>query len=438
MSVAVVDREPLEEAELRESQALRERAPAPSRERGIEAATVHALFWLLVASGAGLLMASLLVAPDLGRALGPLGYGRWAAVHLDLALYGWLALPLVALLLRAYGVAGSRAGAFAVHAWSASLVAGAVSWLAGDTSGKIFLDWEGPARLFFLGAMVVLAGVLLYGLVRGATIRTWKLVLWIALAGVPAAMFVATDPGVYPHVNPASGGPTGASLLLSTLGLVAILVAAPALSGLHRREDRRATAIVGALLAAHAAAGLAIGPGDATHRDPAQIAAVVSVVPWAWIVPRYLARFRWPEGARPWRTACLAWGFALVATGVGAFFPGILDRVKFTNALVGHAHAAMAGLATSFGALALATLNAHGRLHAVLSDRRAFVLWNAGCAVHVAALMAVGALEAADPGVLFRPSAAVSAGYVVRAAAGVAMAAAAGIWLRRSLGEVGA
>jgi cytochrome c oxidase cbb3-type subunit 1 len=65
-----------------------------------EVATVHALAWLTVACGVGLLLALLLLFPGLNP--GPLTYGRWMPLHLDLALYGWLALPLVALLLRAY------------------------------------------------------------------------------------------------------------------------------------------------------------------------------------------------------------------------------------------------------------------------------------------------------------------------------------------------
>jgi cytochrome c oxidase cbb3-type subunit 1 len=113
------------------------------------------------------------------------------------------------------------------------------------------------------------------------------------------------------------------------------------------------------------------------------------------------------------------------------FLPGVLDRIKFTNALVGHAHLAMAGMATSFAALLLVVLNQETRLQGVLGDRTAFVLWNAGNVAQVAALAAVGALEARDPGIVFRGDPAITVLYALRAAAGAVMALAAARWIGR-------
>ena len=411
--------------------------------RPVELATVHALTWLGIACGVGLLMALLLLFPGLGAALGPLTYGRWAPLHLNLALYGWTALPLVALLFRAYlprdGAGAARAGEIAVHVWSGSLVVGVVAWLAGRTSGKMFLDWKGIARVAFLANLALLAAVLAAGLVRRArTGRPFRglAALWVGLLGVPAALALATSPGTYPPVNPATGGPTGASLLGSTLGVIVIFAATPLLLALTPRplgSRRRAGFLVFGALAAHWAFFAAVGHGDHSHREPLQIAAVATLLVWAWLLPRWLRRFSWPAGSRPWLVAFLAWGGALLASAVPMFLPGLLDRIKFTNALVGHAHLAMAGMATSFAALLLISLNDGTRLRGVFDDRAAFVLWHAGNAAHVAALAAAGALEAADPGAVFRGEPSITILYAVRTVAGAAMLAAAARWIARAV-----
>jgi cytochrome c oxidase cbb3-type subunit 1 len=399
----------------------------------VELATVHALSWLAAACAVGMLLALLLVAPELGRVLGPLTYGRWMPLHLNLALYGWLALPLVALLFRAFGA--GRGAQMSVQVWSGSLMVGAVGWLTGETTGKAFLDWSGVSRAVFLFGMVVLAGVLAAGLVdrwrAGRPVRgLWA--LWMGLLAVPAALWMATSPATYPPVNPDTGGPTGASLLGSTLCVIAIFAGTPLLLGLERTggiaDMRRAAWTVFGALGVHSLFFLAVARGDHSHREPLQIAAVASLLVWAWLLPRWLRHFEWPDGSRPWLLAFLAWGGALLVTAVPMFLPGFLDRIKFTNALVGHAHLAMAGAASSFAALILVVVNDRTRLRGCLGDRGSFALWHGGNAVHVAALVAAGWVEMADPGAVFRGEMAITACYLVRTLAGAAMMAAAWRW----------
>lgn len=342
----------------------------------IEAATLHALVWLAAGCAVGLLLSLLLLVPDLGAALGPLTYGRWMPLHLDLLLYGWIALPLVALLFHAYQPPAGAAG-LAVQSWSASLLVGAAAWLAGETTGKQFLDWQGVSGLLFLAALVVLAGVLAAGLRR--RFRRGLAALWAGLLLVPPLLAFAAAPSTYPPVNPASGGPTVASLLASTLAVAAIFALTPYLLGAAGRS---------ALL----------GPA-----------------------------------ARPWRRAFGVWGAVLFATSFPMFAPAILVGVKFTNALVAHSHLAMAGMATSFAALLLAALNQGTRLRGVLADRPSFHLWNLGNGTQVLALAAAGALEAGDPGVVFRGAPAITFLYAVRALAGSAMLAAACRWTALAL-----
>jgi cytochrome c oxidase cbb3-type subunit 1 len=393
-------------------------------------ATLHALVWLAVTCSVGMLLSVLLVAPDLGKVFGPLTYGRWMPLHLNLALYGWLALPLVALLLRAFGA--ERGAEIAVQVWSGSLMVGAIGWLSGETTGKAFLDWSGVSRVVFLLSQLVLAGVLAVGLAGRKARGLW--VLWMGLLTVPVALWVATSPSTYPPVNPDTGGPTGASLLGSTLFVIAIFAGTPLLLGLARRDEtwKAGWRLFGAL-GLHSVFFVAVAQGDHSHREPLQITAVASLLVWAWLLPRWLRRFDWPEGSRPWLRAFLAWGGALLVTAVPMFLPGFLDRIKFTNALVGHAHLAMAGAASSFAALILVVVNDRTRLRGCLGSRGSFALWHGGNVLHVAALVAAGWVEAVDPGALFRGEMVITAFYLVRALAGAAMLAASWRWAAAAL-----
>lgn len=176
--------------------------PAPS---AIEMATAHALVWLVVGNVVGLLLAGLQLLPGLNLALAPWTYGRWIPVHLNAQLYGWTALPLVGLLLRFFGERQERAwlSRLAASAWSAALAVGCLSWLAGESSGKPFLEWRGAGRWALVAAMALLAVALV-----------------AALIAIPAVTWWVTNPEVYPAYNPDSGGATGGSLLGSSLALV--------------------------------------------------------------------------------------------------------------------------------------------------------------------------------------------------------------------------
>ncbi|HEX6200819.1 MAG TPA: hypothetical protein VF150_11175, partial [Thermoanaerobaculia bacterium] len=409
-----------------------------------ELVAVHALTWLVAGNAVGLLLATLLLAPELHGLLGPLSFGRWMPVHWNAQLYGWLALPLVGLLLRWYR-SGHRAASLAIAAWSATLAAGCASWLAGGTSGKPFLEWAGPARWLLVGNLTFLSGVLLVGLARrpagkGRAGLAARAGLLAALLAVPALMARATDPAVYPPVNPASGGPTGGSLLGSTLGIVAFFLAAPSILGLTASPGlpgrRRRLGTAWAVLGLHGLLFLLLDHGDHSHHEALQVAAVASLAIWPPLLVRHLRAFRWPAGSGPWLAALAGWGVLLVVSAVVTFLPGVLERWKFTNALVAHAHLAMGGLATSFAVLVLLALTAGGRLEAVLAGRRPFALWHGGCLLYVAAMLVLGTLEGGDPGVVIRGDAAGTLLYAVRWAAGAAMLAASGEWLGRSLGRL--
>jgi cytochrome c oxidase cbb3-type subunit 1 len=410
-----------------------------------EDVAAHALVWLVAGAAAGLWMATLLLAPRAGEPLGELGYGRWAALHLDLTLYGWLALPIVGLLFTAFGVERRPgAGRAALALWSGALAGGAISWLTGRSSGKLFLDWSGGAALGFALAQLALLAVLILGFATQLAgragerpRRSWlgRAALLALLAVVPAALVAAESPGSYPPIDPASGGPTGNSLLGSTLALVAALLAVPRLAGLEARRAERRGPGAPALLALHFLIFLALGFGDRGNDEPVQLAALASSAVWAALLPRDLARFTWPPGTRRWLAAAAAWGAILLATGLVQYLPAALERAKFTHLLVAHAHLATAGFASACAAAMLQLGLAATPRARLLVEPVGFWLWHGATALHVVALAGLGALEAADPSALLRGGAAIDRLLALRWLAGAGMLAAAVRWLAGALGR---
>jgi cytochrome c oxidase cbb3-type subunit 1 len=428
-----------------------QQVPAGRSRRALTARlAVHALGWLTVGNAIGLLLATLLLAPRLNAALAPLTYGRWVPLHLDLQLYGWCALPLVGLLFRLYLPAADagRAPALALDLWSGSLAFAAVGWLAGEASGKPFLDFAGAARWLLVANLAVLWGVLAVGWRRraaqpaqagaeGPALRTAKAAFLVLLAAVPPLLAWASGPGVYPAVNPDSGGATGGSLLGSTLAVVAILWAFPWIAGRPPRRDpaeaRRVSGQTLAVLALHFAAFILLDHGDRSHHEALQVAALATLAIWPPLLVRHLRRFAWPRPLLAWLAALGGWGALLVASAFVTFLPGVLERWKFTDALVAHAHLAMAGMATALLVAVLASLDAGGEedagLGAALARPLPFALWHGGCLVYFVTMTAAGTLEGGDPALLFTTPPPLAALYAARWVAGAAMLTASASWL---------
>ncbi len=414
--------------------------------RTYELLTVHSVTWLAAGNVVGVLLATLLLFPGLGALLGPLTYGRWIPVHFNMQLYGWCSLPLIGLLFKLY-LADFRSGSLArlaVGVWSGSLLFGVVSWLAGHSSGKLFLEWTGPARAFLAANLAFLGLVLAVCLARRiagnrhrSPAESWilaaKALLLAVLFAVPALMVWASSPTVYPPINPDSGGATGGSLLGSTLGIVAIIAAVPFAVGM-RPDDRGRTAWrTAGILALHFAWFGFLDHGDRSHHEIVQVLSLASLVIWLPLLTRHLRRFPWPAASRGWLAAFCGWAVLLLATGLVAFLPGVLERWKFTNALVAHAHVAMAGLVTCLSVIILNQVNRGTSLKHLFADRRSFLLWQIGCLILVVSLLVLGSIEGASPRVMFRPGLAVTALYAVRWIGGCMMAAASFHWLGAAL-----
>jgi cytochrome c oxidase cbb3-type subunit 1 len=321
-----------------------------------------------------------------------------------------------------------------------ALAAGALDWLGGHTSGKIFLDWTGAAGLAFAGAQIVLWVVLAAGWwarrrdqTSGAS-RAVDAGVLLLLAVVPFVLQFSAQPSVYPPVNPDSGGATGHSLLASSLGLVTIALALPALLGrLARRPILRDAIIVSLALVANWALYLTIGHGNATHHDPEQIVGLGTLLLWPPVLVWWFRRFAWESTQRRWLITTAIWTAAIVLDGFVLFLPGVLDSLKFTNAFVAHSHLAMAGLLTALNLLLLISLAPTSALARALDTRLPWLLWNLGAAAMILVLTWVGLREMVDPFAIWNGTRAVTFGYSVRFVAGMVMFVAAALWMRSAL-----
>ncbi|MFI5357581.1 MAG: hypothetical protein ACHQ4G_09620 [Opitutales bacterium] len=396
----------------------------------------HSLAWLLAANLVGLLLAALQRWPGLNEALAPLTYGRWVPLHLDWQLYGWCSLPLVGALLAwlsdpADPAAASQAR-WALRGWSLALALGGVSWLAGATSGKLFLDWSGWARPVLPLAMAGLWGVLALavwrrrpGLGRGALGA--RVALLTGLLAVPILLFQAASREVYPSVNPDSGGATGTSLLASTLVIVAIGGLLPVLLGVARRPERpaRGAWFWLAWLGAVAVCAM-LGRGDVSHHAWSQILGLGTLLLWAPLGWIHYRSFAWPAAAGRWLAATGVWWVLLLLTGWLVFLPGALERAKFTDLLVAHSHLAMAGFVTSLNGVVLAAL---GR--APGGGRTAFAAWQIGAGAMLAILVGLGWGEIVRPADYFLGAPWIDFCLDARLAAGGLMTIASAAWMRR-------
>jgi hypothetical protein len=215
--------------------------------------------------------------PPIGDLLAPLTFGRWVPLHLDWQLYGWCALPLVGALIAwcfdARHPGAGRHAHLALGAWSLALLLGAVGWLGGTVSGKLFLDWHGWTRPLLPAAMHVL-----WALLAAHTWWRWRemsrghrILRGAVLAGllvVPSALYWAADRGGHPPVNPDSGGATGASLLGSTLGIVKAVHASDAVGAYRHAAQYDDVVLAEQFISGRELTVAILGGGDSARALP--------------------------------------------------------------------------------------------------------------------------------------------------------------------------
>ncbi|MDR3725381.1 MAG: hypothetical protein P4K83_12970 [Terracidiphilus sp.] len=410
----------------------------------VDCAAVHALAWLAIANAIGTMLAVLLLFPAFNLFLGEWTYGRWMMVHINTVLFGWTSLPMVAFLFRVYGADRGRLAAWrrpAIWLWSAALLAGSFSWLSGASSGKLFLDWSGYARVLFpvalFGLWVLLAAAFAHAWRSGESLgwpaTAGRALGLAALLAVPFALYFASSPDVYPFINPATGGPTGQSQLESSLGVVLLLLAIP--PGLTQRKVNAryiAIQLCWICLAAEALLCAALGRADTSHHAMSQWMSLGAVLVWAPLIPAYYNAFQWHATTRRWRIAFLYWWSGLVVTGWIFFLPGVLDRFKFTDGLVGHSLTAVAGCLSAFLVFVLIQMHGENRAH-IFSRAWSFYAWNLGVLAYVVLMTATGWIEGGNPEFTIVPGLLRNSLYAIRVATGMAMLAASLDWLAAAL-----
>ena len=394
------------------------------------------LVWLALGNAIGVMIAILLLWPGLNSWLGEWTYGRWMMVHMNVLLYGWCGLPMLGFLFKAYGADRGPIAIWCrpvVWLWSGALVAGSFSWLSGQSSGKLFLDWSGFSRVLFPLAMGALWILLVLAFVPGQSQTSKRknavLIAGLAvLAAVPFAIYYASSPNIYPAVNPDTGGPTAASQLESSLAIVLILLIVPL--GVTRRTERRkkTVAFSWAAFFVESALCVAMGRSDISHHYPGQFLSLASLLLWIPLIPAYYAAFHWIPESRGWRIAMFWWWGGLVVSGWVLFLPGVLDRIKFTDVLVGHSLTAVAGFLTAL--LIVIMMQLIGANDSWIFTRRwSFHAWNQGVLAYVVIISIAGWIEGADPAFTIVPGPARNVLYFVRLITGIAMLAASLEWL---------
>ena len=403
----------------------------------IHLAALHGLGWLAIANTIGVWLALLLLIPSANSLTASWSYGRWMPVHLNFQLYGWLSLPLVAWLIHIYAADRppiARWSRTAVWLWSAALLTGAISWLNGGSSGKLFLDWTGYSRIFFPLAILflwaVLAAAFLHTLQQQSRFTTaLKAAGLLLLLCIPFAIYAAANPAIYPPVNPDSGGPTASSQLESVLVIVVILFLLP--YGITHRNHRNATWIRTGwtIFVIEALLCLFLGRGDVSHHRPTQFLSLGSLLVWVPLMPAYYAAFTWPARTRLYRIAVLCWWALLIPTGWSLFLPGVLDHLKFTDGLVSHSLLAMAGFVTSL--LILVLLMLLPDTSNAFTANWAFLTWQGATFLYVVLMLGAGYIEGNNPTFTVVPSTARDTTYLLRLLLGAAMAAASIDWFVR-------
>jgi cytochrome c oxidase cbb3-type subunit 1 len=410
--------------------------------RRVMAATAwHSLLWLVVANCVGVLLAAMLLVPGINALLGEWTYGRWMPVHMNLQLYGWCSLPLVGFLFAVYGVRREPLARWAspvLWLWTVALGIGALSWLNGQSSGKLFLDWTGYSRVLFPLALFCLWGLLASSSVveyrRGLhvhwTARVFKLAGLILLLIVPALIYIASSPALYPPINPDTGGPTGASQLESTLVIIAILLLLP--FGISHRKNSRSRVVTTAwfIFVFECLLCLGLGRADVSHHTPTQWISLGSLLVWIPLTPAYYLAFIWHEGARRWRIAFLCWWSVLVPTGWMLFLPGVLDHFKFTDGLVGHSLLAMAGFVSSL--LIFVLVQIMGDDGWIFNGTWSFYVWQVSVAAYVAIMFFAGWREGSDPSFSIVPGMLRNSIYALRLLLGILILIASLDWFRNA------
>jgi cytochrome c oxidase cbb3-type subunit 1 len=258
--------------------------------------------------------------------------------------------------------------------------------------------------------------------------RALKVVGLALLLVVPVLIYIASNPGLYPPINPDTGGPTGTSQLESALVIIAILLLLP--FGVSDRKASRSRAVVWAwiIFVVEFVLCLGLGRADVSHHQPVQWISLASLIVWIPLTPAYYGAFRWHKNTQRWRIAFLCWWSVLVPTGWALFLPGVLDHFKFTDGLVGHSLLAMAGFVSSL--LIFVLVQMMGDDGWIFNGTWSFYLWQGSVAAYVLIMFFAGWKEGSDPSFAIVPGVLRNGIYALRLLLGFLILAASLDWFR--------
>jgi cytochrome c oxidase cbb3-type subunit 1 len=405
----------------------------------LASAATHGLFWLVACNAIGVLIAVLLLLPGLNPWLGEWTYGRWMMVHMNGMLYGWSSMPMLGFLFSVYGADRNRTAAWCrpvLWAWSGALALGALTWMNGHSSGKLFLDWSGPARIAFPLAALALWLLLAVAFFRnpqknGASSHLAgiaKALGLLILFAVPFALFIESSPHIFPAINPDTGGPTGTSQLESSLAVVLILLLVPYGVARRKREVVAPVRIAWLLLVAEILLCASLSRVDISSHIPSQFMSLGAMVLWLPLAPVYYNAFQWSPNTHGWRRAMLIWWGLLVVSGWIFFLPGVLDHFKFTDGLVGHSFTAMAGFLSALIILVMVQLLGEGGW--IFTRPWSFHLWNWSVLAYILIMSVAGWFEGSNPSFTIVLTPARNLLYILRLLSGILMLVASAEWLR--------
>ena len=156
---------------------------------------------------------------------------------------------------------------------------------------------------------------------------------------------------------------------------------------------------------------------------------------WIPLLPIYLSAFEWRPETRLWRRATCWWWGGLVLTGWVSFLPGVLDRMKFTDGLVGHSFVAMGGFTSSL--IIVVMIQLLGEDGWIFNRGRSFYTWHAAVLAYALIMTVAGWIEGADPRFTIVRGGLRDALYTLRLLTGIAMLLASVDWLRDATELVG-
>ena len=243
-----------------------------------------------------------------------------------------------------------------------------------------------------------------------------------------ALIYIASNPALYPPINPDTGGPTGASQLESTLVIIAILLLLPFGISLRKHSGSRIVMWSWILFAAECLLCLGLGRADVSHHKPTQWISLGSLLVWIPLMPTYYGTFLWNFTTRRWRIAFLCWWSVLIPTGWMLFLPGVLDHFKFTDGLVGHSLLAMAGFVSSL--LIFVLVQMMGGDGWIFNGTWSFYVWQASVAAYVAIMFFAGWREGSHPSFSIVPGVLRNSLYALRLFLGILILVASLDWFR--------